>query len=295
MDASLLFLCVANSARSQMAEGLARTLFGSLVRVQSAGSQPSRVNPNAIAVMSELGIDITGQSSKSVDAIDPASVEAVITLCAEEVCPVWPGKFSRLHWPLPDPASTDPTLTAEALLARFRAARDELRFRLWTFASANLPDGISLGQPSGVDLASIDALIRASSLPVEVIRDRFPDAYVVARRGDELVGVAALEADDHAGLLRSVAVAPGERGRGTGIALIADRLAMARANGIASVYLLTTTAAPLFRRFGFGDADRAGAPAALASSPEFAALCPATAACMRLDLKSVARPHRENG
>jgi amino-acid N-acetyltransferase len=86
--------------------------------------------------------------------------------------------------------------------------------------------------------------------------------------------------------LRSVAVAPGERGRGTGIALVADRLAMARANGLASVYLLTTTAAPLFRRFDFADADRAGAPAALTGSPEFAALCPASAACMRLDLRS---------
>src|SRR5689334_9660350 len=108
MYSSVLFLCVANSARSQMAEGLARTLFGGLVRVQSAGSAPARINPHAIAAMREIGIDITGQHSKSVDAIDPASVDAVITLCAEEVCPVWPGAFARLHWPLPDPASTAP-------------------------------------------------------------------------------------------------------------------------------------------------------------------------------------------
>jgi hypothetical protein len=72
MYSSLLFLCVANSARSQMAEGLARSLFGGLVRVQSAGSQPTQINPNAIAAMREVGIDITGQRSKSVDAIDPA-------------------------------------------------------------------------------------------------------------------------------------------------------------------------------------------------------------------------------
>src|SRR3954471_11421282 len=88
MQSSLLFLCVANSARSQMAEGLARTLFGRLVRVQSAGSQPSRVNPYAVAAMREVGIDIAGHRSKSVDEIDPASVGAVITLCAEEVCPL---------------------------------------------------------------------------------------------------------------------------------------------------------------------------------------------------------------
>ena len=286
MYASLLFLCVANSARSQIAEGLARTLFGGLVRVKSAGSQPTQVNPNAIAVMREVGIDITGQRSKSVDAIDPASVDAVITLCAEQVCPVWPGKLARMHWPLPDPASTDPGLSADAVPGRFRAVRDELRFRLWAFASTNLPDGIALGPPAGTELGAIDALIRASALPAEVVRDRFPEAYVVARRGGAVVGVAALETHDRTGLLRSVAVAPGERGRGTGIALIADRLAMAWANGLASVYLLTTTAAPLFRRFGFATADRAGAPAVLTASPELAALCPASAACMRLDVRA---------
>src|SRR5207249_1322261 len=149
--------------------------------------------------------------------------------------------------------------------------RDELRLRLWTFARTNLPNGISLGPPSGAELGAIDALLRGSALPVEVVGDGFPEAYVVARRGGDIVGVAALEAHDRTGLLRSVAVAPSERGRGTGIALVGDRLATAGANGLASVYLLTTTAAPLFRRFGFADADRASAPPALSASPEFAA------------------------
>jgi len=291
MYPSLVFLCVANSARSQMAEGLARSLFGGLVRVQSAGSQPSRVNPNAVAAMREAGIDITGQRSKSVDEIDPASVGAVITLCAEEVCPVWPGKITRMHWPLPDPASTDATLPAETLLARFRTARDELRLRIWGLASTNLPDGVSLGRPTGDELAAIEALVRDSGLPTEVVRERFPEAYTVARRDGRVVGVAALETHDQCGLLRSVAVVPTERGRGTGVALIANRLAMAGATGIASVYLLTTTAAPLFRRFGFADADRASAPPALAASPEFAALCPSSAACLRLTLPGATAGH----
>jgi arsenate reductase len=291
MYSSLVFLCVANSARSQIAEGLARALFGSLVRVQSAGSRPGRVNPHAIAAMREAGIDITGQRSKSVDDIDPASVDAVITLCAEEVCPVWPGKIARLHWPLPDPASAEPGESDEAIRARFRAVRDELRDRVWALASANVPDGISLGRPDGAELSAVEALIRASALPVEVVHDRFPDAYVVARRGPEVVGVAALETHDRAGLLRSVAVAPGERGRGTGIALVAERLAAARASGLASVHLLTTSAAPLFRRFGFADADRASAPAAMAASPEFAALCPSSATCMQLDVRATGVGH----
>jgi len=289
MYSSLLFLCVANSARSQIAEGLARTLFGKLVRVQSAGSQPGRVNPHAIAAMHEVGIDLTGQRSKSVDDIDPASVQAVITLCAEEVCPLWPGKIARMHWPLPDPATSDPAIPADAVLARFRSARDELRARLWAFTSTNLPDGISLGAPAGGELASIEALTRANGLPAEVVREHFPDAYVVARRDGAVVGVAALEAHDADGLLRTVAVASAERGRGTGLALIADRLAMAWAHGLERVYLLTTTAAPLFRRFGFADAERASAPAALTASPEFAALCPASATCMRVAIKASAR------
>ena len=126
---SILFLCVANSARSQMAEGLARAMFPGL-RVQSAGSRPSRVNPYAIEVLAEAGIDITGHTSKSVETIDPASVDLVITLCAEEVCPLFLGKAERMHWPIPDPASDDPTLTPEDLRARFRAGRDEIRNRL---------------------------------------------------------------------------------------------------------------------------------------------------------------------
>jgi len=123
----LLFLCVANSARSQMAEGLARMRFGAAV--QSAGSQPSSVNPYAIEVMREIGADISSHTSKSVETIDAASVDTVITLCAEEVCPVFLGGARRLHWPIPDPASRDP-LPREEMLRRFREARDAIRARL---------------------------------------------------------------------------------------------------------------------------------------------------------------------
>jgi arsenate reductase len=127
---SVLFLCVANSARSQMAEGLARQLFGSRTTVQSAGSAPSRVNPYAVEVMAELGIDLGAHQSKSVQSIDPATVDTVITLCAEEVCPAFLGQARRLHWPIPDPASQDPSVSRDELLLRFRAARDTLKERL---------------------------------------------------------------------------------------------------------------------------------------------------------------------
>lgn len=127
---SLLFLCVANSARSQMAEGLARAVFGDAVLVQSAGSQPSRVNPFAIAAMAELGIDLTTHTSKSVDTIDPASVDLVITLCAEEVCPVFLSRAPRLHWPLPDPDDKGTAKDDDERRQRFRVARDEIQRRL---------------------------------------------------------------------------------------------------------------------------------------------------------------------
>jgi arsenate reductase (thioredoxin) len=127
---SVLFLCVANSARSQMAEGLARDLFGDAVRVQSAGSEPSRVNPFAIQAMAELGIDLSAHRSKSVETIDPDDVDLVITLCAEEVCPVFLSRAPRMHWPLQDPDRKHEHLTDEERLQHFRLARDEIRKRL---------------------------------------------------------------------------------------------------------------------------------------------------------------------
>jgi arsenate reductase len=135
---SVLFLCVANSARSQMAEGLGRMIFGERATVQSAGSQPSKVNPYAIEVMNEIGADLTTHASKSVDTIDPAGVDTVITLCAEEVCPVFLGKARRLHWPIPDPASPDPTIPRDEMLRRFRTARDTIRGKLEAFAKTEL-------------------------------------------------------------------------------------------------------------------------------------------------------------
>jgi arsenate reductase len=124
----VLFLCVANSARSQLAEGIARSLARPGTRISSAGSQPSQVNPLAIRALDELGIDTRGQRSKSVDGIDPAGVDVVVTLCAEEVCPVFLGKARRVHWGLPDPAHAGNT--EEERLQAFREVRDELRRRL---------------------------------------------------------------------------------------------------------------------------------------------------------------------
>lgn len=126
----IVFLCVQNSARSQMAEGLARALFGDAVEVASAGSQPLHVRPMAVEVMRELGIDISGQRAKGIDEVDIGRADLVITLCDEEVCPVLPPQVRRLHWPIPDPARAHPGEDEEAVRARYRAARDAIVERL---------------------------------------------------------------------------------------------------------------------------------------------------------------------
>jgi protein-tyrosine-phosphatase len=121
----ILFLCVANSARSQMAEGIARSVAPPGITIWSAGSRPTSVRPEAIAVLQEIGIDISGHRSKSVAEIPAPEVDTVITLCGEEECPVFLGKAGRLHWGLPDPAAVAGSETER--MNAFRSVRDELR------------------------------------------------------------------------------------------------------------------------------------------------------------------------
>ncbi|MBY0472631.1 arsenate reductase ArsC [bacterium] len=133
----ILFLCVANSTRSQLAEGLARKILGPEAEIQSAGSEPSgKVNPFAIQAMKEIGIDISGHHSKSWDDLPPKffiGLDYVITLCAEEICPTIAVKSKKLHWDLPDPAGQG-SIDAERLEA-FRKTREEIKRRLEEFKS----------------------------------------------------------------------------------------------------------------------------------------------------------------
>jgi len=135
MRKGILFLCVANSARSQMAEGIARSLAPAEIRIWSAGSRPSSVRPEAVAALREIGIDISGYRSKSVAEIPASQVDTVITLCGEEECPVFLGRAERLHWGLPDPAAV--IGSQEEVLAAFRKVRDELYRRIAAFLEEN--------------------------------------------------------------------------------------------------------------------------------------------------------------
>lgn len=121
---NILFLCVANSARSQMAEGLARKVFGSGHKIQSAGAFNSSVNFYAIKVMKEIGIDISGHTSKSVSSLDLSEYDYVIVLCSEDVCPVVPAKTKKLHWPIGDPAAKG--YSEEKMTEGFQEARDRI-------------------------------------------------------------------------------------------------------------------------------------------------------------------------
>jgi arsenate reductase len=129
----VLILCTGNSARSQMAEGLLRQMDGERFEVESAGVEPSHVRPQAIEAMREIGIDISGQRSKSVDEFAGQEFDYVITVCdnANERCPVFPGKTKRIHWSFNDPAEA---LGDEAArLTVFRRVRDEIKARLQEF------------------------------------------------------------------------------------------------------------------------------------------------------------------
>jgi arsenate reductase len=130
----ILFLCVSNAARSQMAEGIARSAAPPGVRVFSAGSNPREVHPLAIRVLGEIGIDISGARAKSVSEIPLDAIDLVITLCSEEVCPIFPGKARHIDWAFPDPAAVEGTEAVR--LEVFRSIRDQLVAKIGDFFGA---------------------------------------------------------------------------------------------------------------------------------------------------------------
>jgi arsenate reductase len=126
----IMFVCTGNSARSQMAEGWAKILSRGKWEVYSAGLEPKGVNPEAIKVMQEVGVDITNQKSKSIDYDLMQEMDGIVTLCdsAKESCPVTPPQIKTFHWSLSDPAAA--TGSQEVVSQVFRAVRDEIKVRI---------------------------------------------------------------------------------------------------------------------------------------------------------------------
>lgn len=153
----VLFLCTGNSARSQMAEGLLRSLGRSDFEVYSAGTDPKGLHPLAVQVMRESGIDITGQQSKSLDRFRGQSFDYIITVCdrARDHCPTFPGDNQRVHWGFADPAAV--TGSEAARIAAFRRTRTEIaeRLRLWVtirrraLSAQRLPTAVARGNAPG--------------------------------------------------------------------------------------------------------------------------------------------------
>ena len=137
----VLFVCIHNSARSQMAEALLRKHAGADFEVYSAGIEPGELNPLTVRVLEEIGIDASNLWAKSVELFrGKMHFDYVITVCskAEERCPFFPAATARLHWPIDDPASA--TGTESERLARFRAARDEIDRRITAWLVTLKPD-----------------------------------------------------------------------------------------------------------------------------------------------------------
>lgn len=123
---SILVLCTGNNCRSQMLEGLIRYMSNNSVRVDSAGVRPGTLDPHAVAVMKDIGIDISGQHPKSAEEFTDRSFDLVVTVCdtAREQCPFFPGQLTYLHWPVPDPLEEEGT--EEEIRRRVCEVRDEL-------------------------------------------------------------------------------------------------------------------------------------------------------------------------
>ncbi|MGL5019300.1 MAG: arsenate reductase ArsC [Luteolibacter sp.] len=140
MKPTVLILCTGNSCRSHMGEGILRTLAGDLLEAQSAGSRPAGyVHPVAVEVMREIGIDISGHESKSLDKFMHQQVHTVITVCGnvDQICPTFPGQVQRIHHGFDDPAHAEGT--PDEIRAAFRRVRDEIRRFLSTFAMEFTP------------------------------------------------------------------------------------------------------------------------------------------------------------
>lgn len=135
MKLKILVLCTGNSCRSQMAEGYLRRLAGDRFEVTSAGLEPSVVNPRAIQVMKEDGVDISHHTSKNVEQFIGQKFDYIITVCdnANEHCPIFPGQAERIHWSFEDPAAAKGTDTE--IMDKFRKVRDQIKSQIVTFIS----------------------------------------------------------------------------------------------------------------------------------------------------------------
>jgi N-acetylglutamate synthase-like GNAT family acetyltransferase/protein-tyrosine-phosphatase len=280
----VLLLSRENSARGQIAEGIARALAPRQVRITSAGRTRSRVSPLAARVLAELSVDISDQRSKSIDEIDTKDVDAVVTLSDDAECPPALDGRLRVHWPLPDPS--EGAASEEDLLARLRGVRNELRRRFIRVFARDAAVARSRGvttttlEPaSAADGDAIREILHQSLLPARDVgapRQRF----VVAREEGRILGCAGLEPYGEEGQVRSLAVHWTRRNAGFGTRLHDRLLHEAVLAGVQRLWVITATAEDFFARHRWRRVAVEEVPPPIRESEEFRILLPASAACM---------------
>lgn len=271
---SVLFVCTHNSARSQLAEGLLRQRHGDRYRAFSAGTVARGVHPFAAEALREVGVDPSGQSSKTIESLGDEAFDVVVTVCdsAREACPYLPARDQNLHHAFRDPSAVEGSEDER------RAAFREIRGEIAAWLDAEFGDGVAVREARPADGPALLGLLREAGLPTADLAGL--DDFLVALDGERVIGGVGVEAYGADGLLRSLVVAPEVRGCGVGARLAAAAERLARERGLRTLTLLTTTAAPLFESRGYAPLDRAEAPEAVRRSSEFRETCPSSAACL---------------
>jgi arsenate reductase len=286
----ILLLSHADSARGQIAAGIARALAPRQVHVSAAGVTRSRLDPLAARVLAELSVDVSDRTSRSVDELDTSDVDAVVTLSDGDEPPAGLRGKLRVHWPMQDPAAGGGS--DEEQLARYRAVRNELRRRfLRTFAheasTASAPGRTTttLEPASGGDYEQIRAIVAASLLPSRTVG--MPNQrFILARSDGRVIGCAGLELYGTDGQVRSLAVNWTRRNAGLGTHLHERLLHEAALSGVRTLYVITATAEGFFTRHGWKRVALEQVPPEIRASEEFATLAPAAAASMTRSVRA---------
>lgn len=278
---TVLFACVHNAGRSQMAAAIFNQLADPLLaRAISAGTAPGdHVHPEVMAVMREDGVDLSAVRPQRLTAELARQSSLLVTMGCGESCPVVPG-LERDDWLLEDPKGKTPE--------RVREIRDEIRRRVQGLLLARgwaVPLGRVVEEALPEDAPALRAFLQVAELPVDDVEIGRQD-FLLAREGERIVGSVGMEVAGEDALVRSLAVAHDRRGLGLGKRMLEAAVQRARARGIKRLYTLTITAVAFASARGFVRIPRSEVPEAIASLPQFQSLCPESAVCMRLSVSA---------
>ncbi len=273
---TVLFACVHNAGRSQMAAAIFNQLADpNVAQAVSAGTDPGeRVHPEVVAVMREVGVDLSAVRPQKLTGALAREAALLVTMGCGEACPVVPG-VERADWPLEDPKGKSPE--------RVREIRDEVRRRVRALVLGRgwaRQVGRDIRPSRLEDDAQLRAFLVSAGLPADDV-ETGRQAFLLACEGQRIVGSVGLESVATDALVRSLAVAADRRGLGLGTKLLESAIVRAQGDGVTSLYALTTTAEAFAAAHGFVTIARSEVPGAIAALPQFRALCPVTAVCMR--------------